>query len=74
MKKIRLTTDLPRHECNAWTEGQTAHFHCPQCGYLRRVDLETHETTLVNQGDSNALHNGAVMGGGAIEETPFLEN
>lgn len=68
-----LQTDLPRHECNAWTEGNTAHFVCPQCQYHRTIDLDTGKPTLISDGERYALHFGVVVGG-VPDEIPLILN
>jgi len=61
-----IETNLPRHECNAWTEQGKTYFHCARCDYLRVVDMKRGTTRIIRQGRTEdergrmILHHGSV--------------
>lgn len=53
-----FNTNLERHTCQAWDEGDWVYFHCPNCGFKRKLNWKTGKTVLINPGNIEALHSG----------------
>lgn len=57
-KRLKMDSDMERHTCQAWNEGDWVFFHCPDCGFKRKLNWKTSETQLVQPGNPAALHSG----------------
>lgn len=58
-KQFEIQSDLDRHECVSWLEGQNIIFRCTQCSFVRQVNLATGQLSVLHKGDDNALHSGS---------------
>ncbi len=48
--------DLQKHQCQTWQEGDEIVMYCETCGFKRKLNWQTGETTLLATGDQLALH------------------
>lgn len=70
-KKFEMQSDLERHECVSWHEGQNIIFRCTTCSFLRQINLVSGKLSILQKGDPNALHSGSHQ---AVVQTPSLAN
>lgn len=57
-KRKEMNTELERHTCQSWHEGDWVYFHCPDCGFKRKLNWKTGDVKLLHQGKFDALHSG----------------
>lgn len=57
-KRKELYTDLERHSCQSWQEEDWVFFHCPECGFKRKLNWKTGDVKLIKAGKFDALHSG----------------
>ena len=57
-KRKEIHTELERHTCQSWHEDDWVFFHCPSCGFKRKLNWKTGDVKLLDQGQFDALHSG----------------
>ena len=57
-KRKEMYTNLERHVCQSWQEGDWVIFRCTECYFKRKLNWKTGEVKLINPGQFDALHSG----------------